>query len=48
MIAANKAFDLIMERPGDWGEEEIPFYKAYNRVLCEDIIADRDFPLSTG
>lgn len=44
MIAADKAFDLIMERPGDWGQEEIPFYKAYNRILSEDIIADRDFP----
>ena len=44
MIAADKAFDLIMQRLGDWGQEEIPFYKAFNRILCEDIIADRDFP----
>ena len=44
MISADKAFNLIMERPGDWGQEEIPFYKAYNRILCEEIIADRDFP----
>lgn len=44
MIAANKAFDLIMERPGNWGQEEIFFYKSFNRILTEDIIADRDFP----
>lgn len=44
MIAADKAFELIMDRPGVWGHEEIPFYKANNRILSEDIIADRDFP----
>ncbi len=44
MIAADKAFNLIMERPGKWGQEEIPFYQAYNRTLTKDIIADRDFP----
>jgi molybdopterin molybdotransferase len=44
MIAADKAFNLIMERLGKWGKEEIFFDKAYNRILAEDIIADRDFP----
>ena len=44
MISADKAFDLILERIGKWGKEDVPFYKAYNRILCEEIIADRDFP----
>lgn len=44
MISADKAYNLIMERPGKWGQEEVPFYKANNRILSEEIIADRDFP----
>jgi len=44
MIAAEKAFNLIMGRPGNWGTEKVPFYETNNRILAEDIYADRDFP----
>jgi molybdopterin molybdotransferase len=44
MIEANKAFNLIMERPGNWGTEKIQFSDSNNRILAEDIFADRDFP----
>lgn len=44
MISANKAYELIMENPGNWGNEEIDFQNSVGRVLDEDIKADRDFP----
>jgi molybdopterin molybdotransferase len=44
MIKADKAFKLIMDRPGNWGTEKIHFSDSNNRILAEKIIADRDFP----
>lgn len=44
MISANKAYELIMENHGNWGNEEIDFQNSVGRILDEDIKADRDFP----
>ena len=44
MIEADKAFQLIMDRPGNWGTQKIPFSDSNNRILAEEILSDRDFP----
>ncbi len=44
MIAASKAYELIMQHTGNWGIEEISFDQSVGRILREDIKADRDFP----
>jgi len=44
MISANKALELILSNTVKWGTITIPFYKANNRILQENITADRDFP----
>ena len=44
MISSEQALQTILDRSQDFGIEEIPFSDALNRVLKEDILADRDFP----
>jgi molybdopterin molybdotransferase len=44
MIEADKAFQLIMDRPGNWGTQKIPFSDSNTRILAEEIFSDRDFP----
>ncbi len=44
MITVSKAYQLIASHQRAFGIEKIPFQKALNRVLAEDVIADRDFP----
>ena len=44
MISSQKALEIILDQAEDFGVEEIPFTRALNRVLKEEIVADRDFP----
>lgn len=44
MITVEKALDHILNSIQDFGIEEIPFIKSVDRILKEDIVADRDFP----
>ena len=44
MITSKEALKIILNQPGNFGTEEIPFIKTLGRVLKEDIRADRDFP----
>ncbi len=44
MISTQEALDRILDTCQDFGIEEVSFLKAQNRVLVEDITADRDFP----
>ena len=44
MIDSEEALHIILENTVDFGVEEISFTVAQNRVLKEDIFADRDFP----
>ncbi|MDX1666183.1 MAG: molybdopterin molybdotransferase MoeA [Saprospiraceae bacterium] len=44
MISVEEATRLILQRASDFGEEEVPLDRANGRVLCEDLMADRDFP----
>ena len=44
MISSQKALEIILDQAEDLGVEEIPLTKALNRVLKEEIVADRDFP----
>ncbi|NNC69557.1 MAG: molybdopterin molybdenumtransferase MoeA, partial [Flavobacteriaceae bacterium] len=44
MISPEEALHIILDRSIDFGIEEVSFLKAQNRVLKEDILADRDLP----
>ena len=44
MITVSEAYQLIASHQRNFGKEKVPFQKALNRVLAEDVIADRDFP----
>ncbi len=44
MISSQEALQIILNNTQDFGIEEVPFLEATNRVLKEDIRADRDFP----
>ncbi len=43
-ITVEKAYELVLQNTLDFGTEEIPFLESVERVLAEDILADRDFP----
>ena len=40
MISANKAFELIIENPGNWGNEEIDFQFSVGRILSCFLLQD--------
>ncbi len=44
MITVNQAEEIILDHLGSFGIETIPFEQSLERVLAEDIGADRDFP----
>ena len=44
MISSQEALQIILNNTQNFGIEEIPFLEATDRVLKEDIKADRDFP----
>ncbi len=44
MISANKAYEMIMLNKGKWGTEKVAFQNSVDRILMENIVADRDFP----
>ncbi|MET2986582.1 molybdopterin molybdotransferase MoeA [Aureibaculum conchae] len=44
MITSEKALEIILSQTQDFGIEEVPFLESLDRVLKEDIVADRDFP----
>ncbi len=44
MISVDKATQIVLENPSDFGEETVPLCQAPGRVLREDLGADRDFP----
>lgn len=44
MITVDEATAIILKETLPWGMEEVPFDWALNRVLAEDLLADRDFP----
>jgi molybdopterin molybdotransferase len=39
-----EAQKIILSQAASFGKEEIPLEQAFERVLCETIIADRDYP----
>lgn len=44
LISVPKATEIILNQTENFGIEEVPFMQSLNRVLKEDILADRDFP----
>jgi len=44
LISVPQATEIILNQTKNFGVEEIPFLQSVNRVLKEDILADRDFP----
>jgi len=44
MISVKEAKNIILNSTQNFGVEEIPFLKSVDRILKEDIAADRDFP----
>lgn len=44
MITFKEAYQKVLEHPLDLGTENVPLLSSLNRILAEDIYADRDFP----
>lgn len=44
MITVKEASDIILSNACDWGTESVSLDEASERVLAENIFADRDFP----
>lgn len=44
MVTVEQAEQLILERLGHWGHENIAFEESLGRVLAQPVIADRDMP----
>lgn len=44
MITFKEAYKKVLEYPLDLGIEEVRLLQSLNRILAEDIFADRDFP----
>jgi len=44
MIHYSEALEIVLHHIRDYGREQVPLKKAVNRILAEDIKADRDFP----
>ena len=44
MITFKEAFQKVLDHPLDLGIEIVSLMDSLNRILAEDIYADRDFP----
>ncbi|WP_291960058.1 molybdopterin molybdotransferase MoeA [Maribacter sp.] len=44
MITFNEAYQKVLDHPLNLGTETVPLINSLNRILAEDIFADRDFP----
>ncbi|WP_300026373.1 molybdopterin molybdotransferase MoeA [uncultured Maribacter sp.] len=44
MITFNEAYQKVLDHPLNLGAETVPLINSLNRILAEDIFADRDFP----
>ncbi len=44
MISYSEALQKVLETATDFGKELVPLLKSNERILAEDIFADRDFP----
>ncbi len=44
MITYRKAYDLVLQHSGNYGVEAIALKSATGRILCDEAIADRNFP----
>ena len=44
MIPIQQALHLILSSAKNFGNEEVSIHDAFNRVLAENIYADRDYP----
>jgi len=44
MISVQQAWHIIQNQIRDYGTEEVAFEKSLDRVLAEDLLADRDMP----
>ncbi|MDQ2752472.1 MAG: molybdopterin molybdotransferase MoeA [Bacteroidota bacterium] len=44
MITVSEAYSLIASHERNFGTQKVPFQKALNRILAEDVFANRDFP----
>ncbi|SIQ80908.1 molybdopterin molybdotransferase MoeA [Maribacter ulvicola] len=44
MITFKEAYQKVLDHPLDLGIENVPLLNSLNRILAEDIYADRDFP----
>ena len=44
MISTSEALGLVLSQVREYGIESIPLENAKDRVLAEDILADRDWP----
>ncbi|MEP2280780.1 molybdopterin molybdotransferase MoeA [Maribacter sp.] len=44
MITFNEAYQKVLDHPLDLGMEKVSLLNSLNRILAEDIYADRDFP----
>ncbi|PRX55000.1 molybdopterin molybdotransferase MoeA [Flagellimonas meridianipacifica] len=44
MISFDLALEFVLKHEQNFGTETVPFSEAYNRVLAESVLADRDFP----
>ena len=44
MISVQEASEIVLKNTSDFGVEEVPLTDSVNRILKEDLTADRDFP----
>ncbi|HSB93274.1 MAG TPA: hypothetical protein VLC28_09160, partial [Flavitalea sp.] len=44
MIAFDDALKLVLQQAASFGNEQLATNQALNRVLAEDLYADRDYP----
>lgn len=44
MITYHEAYTIVLKHSMDFGRVQVPLDKADDRILAEDILADRDFP----
>jgi molybdopterin molybdotransferase len=44
LITVKEASEIVLKNIGDFGIEEVPLEKSVNRILKEDLHAERDFP----
>lgn len=44
MVSIEQALELITAQARSFGTEKVSVYQALNRILAEDLVADRDYP----